>query len=199
MGIPVIDTGPMTVEEFYALTDARPDGEKWELIDGEAVLNASPSNPHQFIIRNVIVALTLEERRIHAPWRAIPGIGALVSSTSRPEPDVMVMPKDAMSADPAKRDTRDAIVLFEIMSPSTKSRDLKWKRTAYASLPALMHYVVIAQDAVDVVVFSRTTSFAEQRFKSLSDMIAFPELGTALPLAEIYRDIDFAPGAPAAS
>jgi hypothetical protein len=32
----------------------------------------------------------------------------------------------------------------------------------------------------------------------LVDMIAFPELGTALPLAEIYRDIDFAPGAPAA-
>ena len=114
MGIPVIDTGPMTVEEFYALTDARPDGEKWELIDGEAVLNASPSNPHQFIISNVIVALMLEQRRIRGPWRVIPGIGALVSSTSRPEPDIFIMPKDAMSADPAKRDTRDATILFEI-------------------------------------------------------------------------------------
>jgi hypothetical protein len=31
------------------------------------------------------------------------------------------------------------------------------------------------------------------------DMIALPELGTAPPLAEIYRDIGFAPGAPAAS
>ena len=38
MGIPKIDTGPMTVEEFYAFTDARPDEEKWELIDGEAGL-----------------------------------------------------------------------------------------------------------------------------------------------------------------
>jgi Uma2 family endonuclease len=199
MGIPVIDTGPMTVEEFYALTDARPDGEKWELIEGEAVLNAGPSEPHQIIIGNVIFALKLEQQRLHAPWRVIPGIGALVSNMSRPEPDLMVLPKSIGASDPSKRDTRDAIVLFEIMSPSTKSRDLKWKRTAYASLPALMHYVVIAQDAVDVVVFSRTTGFAEQRFKSLSDLIAFPELGTALPLAEIYRDIGFAPGAPAAS
>ncbi len=31
------------------------------------------------------------------------------------------------------------------------------------------------------------------------DTMTLPELGTALPLAEIYRDIDFAPGAPAAS
>jgi hypothetical protein len=39
VGVPTIKTGPMTVEEFYAFTDTRPDEEKWELIDGEPVLN----------------------------------------------------------------------------------------------------------------------------------------------------------------
>jgi hypothetical protein len=48
--------------------------------------------------------------------------------------------------------------------------------------------VVIAQDAVDVVVFARETGFAEQRFRSLDDAIAFPALGVSLPLSEIYRD-----------
>jgi hypothetical protein len=43
VGVPVIDTGPMTVEEFYAFTDTRPDEEKWELIEGEPILNAAPS------------------------------------------------------------------------------------------------------------------------------------------------------------
>jgi hypothetical protein len=33
-GIPVIAPGPMTVDEFYAFTDTRPDDEKWELIGG---------------------------------------------------------------------------------------------------------------------------------------------------------------------
>ena len=47
MGVPTIKTGPMTVEEFYAFTDARPDEGKWELIDGEPVLNVSPSPVHQ--------------------------------------------------------------------------------------------------------------------------------------------------------
>ena len=44
VGDPAIKTGPMTVEEFYAFTDTRPDEEKWELIDGEPILNASPSH-----------------------------------------------------------------------------------------------------------------------------------------------------------
>ena len=32
MGVPIINTGPMTIEEFYAFTDRQPDEEKWELI-----------------------------------------------------------------------------------------------------------------------------------------------------------------------
>ena len=49
MGVPTIKTGPMTVEEYFAFTETRPDNEKWELIDGEPILNASPSGLHQRI------------------------------------------------------------------------------------------------------------------------------------------------------
>jgi Uma2 family endonuclease len=192
MGIPKIDTGPMTVDEFYAFTDARPDEEKWELIDGEPVLNAAPSTFHQLILSNLVVALTNEQRRRGAAWRAIPGIGALVSRTSRPEPDVMILPNRPARGEQPRRDTADAIVLFEIMSPSTAHQDLKWKRIAYTSMPALTHYVVIAQDVVEVVVFARDAGFAEGRFKSLHDVIAIAALGISLPLSEIYHEIDFA-------
>jgi hypothetical protein len=41
VGVPTIKTGPMTVEEFYDLTDTPPDNEKWEPIDGKPILNAS--------------------------------------------------------------------------------------------------------------------------------------------------------------
>jgi Uma2 family endonuclease len=192
MGIPKIDTGPMTIEEFYALTDTRPDEEKWELIEGEPVLNAAPSDFHQLILANLVAVLTNERRRRGASWLAIPGIGARVSNTSRPEPDVMILPKRPQRGDSARRDTTEAIVLFEIMSPSTATRDLKWKRIAYTSLPALSHYVVVAQDSVDVVVFAREAGFSERRFKSLDDVIELPALGMSLPLSEIYYDIDFA-------
>ncbi len=189
MGVPVINTGPMSVEEFYAFTDTRPDNEKWELIEGEPLLNASPSRSHQRIINNLTFLLATLDRAPGASWEVLPGLGVRVSDTSRPEPDVLILPRRGRSTDPQERDRSDVVVAFEVLSPSTEERDLRWKRTAYTSLPSLTHYVVIAQDdAVDIVVFARAAGFAERRLRSLGDSLEIPALGISLPLAEIYRD-----------
>jgi len=188
MGVPIINTSPMTVEEFYAFTDRQPDEEKWELIDGEPVLNASPSPFHQWIVRNIILALGNRERELNASWVVLPGLGVRVSNVNRPEPDVLILPRVGPSLDPQGRDRSDVIVAFEVLSPSTEDRDLGWKRASYTKLPSLTHYIVVAQDAVDVVVFARTNGFAEQPLRSLDDTIELPSLGISLPLAEIYRD-----------
>ena len=188
MGVPTIKTGPMTVEEYFAFTDTRPDNEKWELIDGEPILNASPSNLHQVIAFNLTVLLGTIQRERPQSWEAAPGVGVRISDTSLPEPDLFLRPAGTAKRDPYSRETRQVLATFEILSPSTMDRDLRWKKTAYTSLPSLTHYIVVAQDAVDVVVFARETGFAEQRFRSLSDTIALPALGIVLPLSEIYRD-----------
>jgi Uma2 family endonuclease len=188
VGVPTIKTGPMTVEEFYAFTDRRPDEEKWELIDGEPVLNASPSELHQRIIKNLGFVLTTFERRPGTAWEVLPGLGVRVSDTNRPEPDTLIIPIENGSTDPQHRDRSDVIVAFEVLSPSTASRDLRWKRSAYTSLPTLTHYVVIAQDAVEVVVFARENGFAERRFRSVGESIELQSLGISLPLSETYRN-----------
>jgi len=187
MGVPTIKTGPMTVEEFYAFTDTRPDEEKWELIDGEPVLHASPNRPHQRILKNLVIGISAAERRPDVTWEVLPGLGVRISDRTRPEPDALILPKNA-SSDSLERDRNDVIVAFEILCPSTRDRDLRWKRTAYTSLPSLTHYVVIAQDAVDIVVFARDAGFAERHLRSLGESLELPGLGISLPLAEIYRD-----------
>jgi Uma2 family endonuclease len=188
VGVPVIDTGPMTVEEFYAFTDTRPDEEKWELIEGEPVLNAAPSLTHQWIVRNVVLALGFRERELNAPWAVLPELGVRVSNKDRPEPDVLVIPSDHRSLDPKERDVRNVIVAFEVLSPSTEGRDLRWKRAAYTSLPSLTHYIAIAQDAGEVIVFARDEGFVERRLRSIDKAIELRSLGISLPVAEIYRD-----------
>jgi Uma2 family endonuclease len=187
MGVPVVDTGPMTIEDFYAFTDTRPDEEKWELIDGEPVLNASPARVHQRIVRNLLYLLARLEEQAPRSWETIPGIGIRLSNTKRPEPDVIVRPQSAPTTDPMGRDCDDVIVVFEVLSPSTRDRDLRWKRAAYTELLSLTHYVVIAQDAVDVVVFARDVDFAERRLRSLQEAVGFPDLDVSLSLADIYR------------
>jgi Uma2 family endonuclease len=187
MGVPFIKTGPMTVYDFFEFTDRYPDNEKWELIDGEPILNAAPSRLHQGIVKNVLFALTLRERELSADWEVLPGLGVRVSETNRPEPDLVILPRTGASLDLQGRDRSDALVAFEVLSPSTEDRDLRWKRAAYTSLASLTHYVVIAQDAVEVVVFARDNGFAEKRLRSLNDSVEVPALGISLPLEEIYR------------
>jgi Uma2 family endonuclease len=188
VGVPTIKTGPMTVEEYLAFTQTRPDNEKWELIDGEPIFNASPSNLHQAILFNLAVLLGSIQRQQPQSWEASPGIGVKVSDTSLPEPDVFIRPAGTARREPYSRETQDVLVAFEILSPSTAERDLRWKRTAYTSLPSITHYIIIAQDAVDVVVFAREAGFTERHFRSLDDSVKLLGLGISLPLAEIYRD-----------
>jgi Uma2 family endonuclease len=192
MGVPTIKTGPMGVEEFYAFTDMRPDEEKWELIDGEPVLNASPSPIHQWIVGNLLIALGNRAREVHATWAVLPGLGVRVSDINRPEPDVLIVPRASLAADPTGRDRKEVLVAFEILSPSTEERDLRWKRTAYTNLSSLTHYVVIAQDSVEVVVFAREAGFSERRLRSGGELLDLPALGILLPLSEIYRDLEWA-------
>jgi Uma2 family endonuclease len=121
MGVPRIKSGPMTVEEFYAFTDTRPDDEKWELIDGEPILNASPSLLHQLIVSNVVATLRLRQREVGADWIVLPGLGIRISDVKRPEPDVLVIPRGGRSIDPQSRDRNDVIVAskFFLRRPAT--------------------------------------------------------------------------------
>jgi Uma2 family endonuclease len=187
MGVPTISLAPMTVEEFYAFTDTRPDDEKWELIDGEPILNAAPSPLHQWLVRNLMVSIANRESGAGSRWAVLPGLGVRVSEVNRPEPDVIVLPVSGATPDLSGRDRSNVLVAFEVLSPSTSDRDLRWKRAAYTNLSSLTHYVVIAQDAVDVVVFARDAGFVERRLRKLTDLLELQSLGISLPLSEIYR------------
>ncbi len=192
MGVPRIDSGPMNVEEFLAFTDLRPDDEKWELIDGEPVLNATPTYLHQIIVNNIygrLLLLTLERQR---SWTVFSGFAVRVSGTKLPVPDVMVRPTEAPAMNPVSRECDDMIVAFEVLSQSTSTRDLRWKRAAYTGLASLTHYVVVAQDSVDVVVFARELGFEERRLDAIDQVLNLPPLGVAVALSDIYRDTGLA-------
>lgn len=57
------------------------------------------------------------------------------------------------------RNIDDPIVVIEVLSPSTRDADLGWKRKVSTKLASLTHYIVIAQDEVEVTVFARENRF----------------------------------------
>ena len=146
------------------------------MIDGEPLLNPTPSYLHQKIVRNLLVLLDEAARRSRGGWEVLPGLGVRLSDTSIPVPDVLIRPDKFIDG----RDCDDMIVAFEVLSPSTAKRDLRWKRTAYASLPTLRQYVVVAQDAVDILSFDREAGadgFSERRFTRIDEDLDLPAIG----------------------
>ena len=106
MGVPTIKTGPMTVEEYFAFTETQPDNEKWELIDGEPILNASPSRSHQTIFWNLALLIGTIQRQRPQSWEASPGVGVRVSDTSLPEPDIFIVPAGSATSSSLSKSSR---------------------------------------------------------------------------------------------
>lgn len=174
----------MDAETFFRFAETRPDEEKWELFDGVPVMNPTPVYPHQAIVRNLLRILGNLEIERNAAWTVIPGIAVRVSETSVPVPDVMILPRrrdDAHVCD-------DMIAAFEVLSPSTRKRDLDWKRKAYAGLLSVLHYVIIAPGKVEILHDQRSKAWAELKLQDMRDALFIPELAIELKLANIYYD-----------
>jgi Uma2 family endonuclease len=176
---------PMTIEEFLAFTDTRPQGERWELIEGVPVMHASPVGHHQMIAANITGFLWRFKMERSPGWFPIPGTGTKVpaSEKSLPQPDIMVLERPP-TGEPV---SEEALVLFEVLSPSNRKGDQAWRRKVYASVPNCQHYVTVSLKRVEVVAYDRASRWKGRSLTSLADALALPALGVSIPLADVYR------------
>ena len=177
----------ITIEAFHAFIDDRPDDEKWELIDGEIVLNPTPTDYHQVIVGRLIYELHKARDRVEGTWQILPGIGTRHEDDphNEPVPDVMIIPP----LSEVSNVTFDPLVVFEVLSPYSLRRDMVRKRAFYTRIESLTHYIVLAQDRREASVFARSNAFEPQILKAKSAKIEIEPLGVSIPLADIYRDV----------
>lgn len=177
----------MTIEEFLDFTDTRPAGEKWELIEGVAILSPSPTNFHQIIALNIGAALASWKAAHDVPWVPLIGIGTRVpvSPRSLPQPDVQVLA--AAPSGEASPVTDDGLVLFEVLSRSNTKADQAWRLKAYKSIPNCQHYVTVAQDKALVTRHDRAGGWQPTELVGLAASLDLPTLGALISLADIYR------------
>ena len=130
-----------------------------------------------FLMRRKVVA--------GASWIPLLGVGTEVpvSPNSLPQPDVYVQQG-------AVRDshvTDDALVIFEVLSPSNRRADQEWRRKVYASVPNCRHYVTVSLNQVEVTAYDRDTDWEARRLADLATSLDLQAIDLAMPLADIYR------------
>ena len=175
----------MTIEEFLAFTETRPDEERWELIEGVPVEETSLSSTHQIVLANLVTFLMNRKAEASASWMPLLGIGIQVPAS----PNSLPMPDAYVQAGPASwaQVTIDALAVFEVLTKSNTAADQAWRRKVYASVPNCQHYVTVSLKAAAVVAYDRSSGWKSRQVSGLDATLDLPALGLALPLVDVYR------------
>lgn len=83
-------------------------------------------------------------------------------------------------------------VIFEVLSKATRRIDEGEKRVAYLAIPSLSVYVLVEQEMPRATVFRRTgNGFVREVYEGLDSVLPLTEVGITLPLAEVYKRVEF--------
>jgi Uma2 family endonuclease len=181
-------TVDMSVEEFLQwnlLQDAR-----YELVDGVPVplrAMAGTTNQHDAITVNLIAELKRQLRETGCrPTTADTAVRTKIKNVRRPDVTIECAPVNKGSLEAG-----DLVVVFEILSPTTRKIDRTVKLQEYLRHPKLRAVVHIDPDELDVVVFTRGAdgSWMDTRLEYLDDVLTLPDLPVAIPLPTIYDGV----------
>jgi Uma2 family endonuclease len=175
---------PMTLAEFL---DWERRQEAPSEFDGFApIAMTGGSFEHAIIQRNLITALT--NRLRGKPCQPIGSHLKILVAGSIRYPDAFVI------CSPVARGAQlvDApVVVFEILSPSTAVTDRVVKNREYQDTESVRRYVMLEQYRQAATVFERAGDDWVGHVVQGGVVLAMPEIGIELPLAELYDGVQF--------
>ena len=178
-----------TVEEY--LEFERGVETKHEYYDGEILAMVGATRPHVLIVTGIVVGLgsQLAER----PGEVYSNAMRLkVSPTGLyTYPDVMVVCGEPELDDSEFDMLLNPNVIFEVLSKSTEDYDRKTKLAHYRTIPSLLDYVLVAQDAYHLTHHSRRPdgSWESRELQGPDASLTLNSIGCKLELGEIYRKV----------
>ena len=171
----------MNVDEFLAWAEGQPG--RFELEDGRIVAMAPERARHAETKFAVQTALAGAIRRAGAPCHMLPdGMTVRIDDATAYEPDALVYCGDRVSGDAVEI---APIVVVEVLSPGTSSRDLGDKFVGYFEVPSIQHYLLVDPLRRRVIHHRRGDGLIETRFLAEGALTLEPP-GLAVPVAEMF-------------
>jgi Uma2 family endonuclease len=181
-------TPQLTMEQFHAFRDSRPEEERWELIDGVPMMMPPPTLVHQRIAANLDRLLNAHFERLKPEWRSDREVGVLLKGDEKynPEPDVTVI--DSAIAIGQIYVERFYFVA-EVMSESDKKGVLEAKLAYYKQHEHNRCALFIRQDQIGAHQHDRQNdgSWRQRRLKDPAAPLAFPDIGSIGRLGDLYK------------
>lgn len=178
-------SGTMDVDEFMAFLATRPDNERWDLIEGVAVMMAPPSYAQRRITYNLCEllngAFAAGGLDLFAYFDAAvrsPGV-----RNFQPQPDVVVVPGIAGFDYYSERFQ----LAGEVLSPTNTRAEIDLKLRRYREAPDNLYVVVIEPREFRVDIYARSREWRPALLTRADDPIEMPEFGLRCRLLDLYR------------
>jgi len=165
-----------TFEEYLTYNDGTDN--RYELEDGELIRMNPPTFRHAFIISFLTDAFMAEIRKFTLPWITLSGIGVRTSVNRSRIPDICVINREEISNFDVSAVMESALIAVEIVSPESRTRDYRFKRSEY-SVVGIPEYWIVDPTEQKVTILTLVEGFYEQiEFRGNETIISqtFPEL-----------------------
>ena len=172
----------MSVEEFLAWE--RRQELRYEFDGVQPVAMTGGTVAHTVIGTDLVRAL---DDRLTPPCRAFRGDLKIMMANRVRYPDALV----TCAPVPDDSDTvAEPLIVFEVLSTSTDLIDCNVKAAEYQAALHIRRYVMLAQTGPEVTVQFRVGgNWEEEHLSGIDAVLRLPEIGVAIPLAEIYRRV----------
>ena len=188
-------SGTMDVDEFMAFLETRPDKERWDLIEGIAVMMAPPSHAHQRIASNLAQVLNtaFSTRKLDLFAYIGTGVRSPGVRNFQPQPDVAVVP--GVSGYDLYSERFQLVA--EVISPSNRRQEIDLKLRRYCATPDNLYAVVIEPREFLVQIYAKRNDWQPAILSKSDDPIEMPEFGLRCRVADFYRGTPLDPSATA--
>jgi Uma2 family endonuclease len=176
---------PITLAEFLEWEEGQP--LRYEFDGVGPVAMTGGTYGHSTIQRNLAFALTGRLRGKPCQFQGS-DLKIQVGDGHIRYPDGMVV---CSPVDRTATVVHEPVVVFEVLSPSTAAKDRIVKAREYQATPSIRRYVMLEQDSVGATVYARSGETWTHEILVADSILALPEIGVSLPLAELYEGIVF--------
>jgi Uma2 family endonuclease len=176
----------ITVEEYFLLEDSA--AEKYEYVEGKVVAMAGASKDHNQIVSNLIREIGgylkgkncdvfPSDFRITTP-----------SGESYFYPDASIVCGDAQMKPEVFDTLVNPLVIFEVISESTRANDKGYKFFYYQQIPSLAEYILIdsTQYVIDVIRRQTDGAWKFDSFTSPHQSFLIQSIGQTLSFNDVY-------------
>lgn len=177
-------------EQYLALEEVS--DYRSEYIDGEIYAMSGGSSDHSLIEGNV-VTLCKQLLRHRSPLCRVytSNIRLLVEPSGIfTYPDAMIVCGTVEFLKGRNDTLKNPIVIFEVLSKSTRRYDRGKKFSLYKKIPSLLEYVLIDSERTHVEIYRREgTSWNAEMLNGLADIFTIQSLNLELPVRELYFQV----------